>query len=61
MPESKADIDYSSDGEHTTFSANTPAGEQLLDGRELVVLNMDAAEFIAEARAAGLIVQPHFD
>jgi hypothetical protein len=35
MPESKADIDFTSDGEHTTFSANTPAGEQLLDCSEL--------------------------
>jgi hypothetical protein len=61
MPESKADIDYTSDGEHTTFSANTPAGEQLLDGAQLVMLCMDAADFIAEARAAGLIVQPFFD
>jgi hypothetical protein len=61
MPESKADIEYTSDGEHTTFSANTPAGKQLLDGPELVMLNMDAADFIAEARAAGLIVQPFFE
>jgi hypothetical protein len=61
MPESKADIDYTSDGEETTFSANTPAGKKFLDSSELTVRSMDAADFIAEARAAGLIVQPLFD
>jgi hypothetical protein len=61
MPVSKPDIEYTSDGEETTFSANTPAGEKYLGEREVTVPSMDAAAFIADARSAGLVVQPFFD
>jgi hypothetical protein len=62
MPELKADIDYTSDagaGE-TTFSANTPAGEKFLGGRERTVWNVAAAALVANARATGLKVEPFF-
>jgi hypothetical protein len=61
MPEAKPDIEYSSDGEETTFTANTPAGEEFLRSPELTIPSIDAANIVASARAAGLIVQPFFD
>ncbi len=60
MPELKADIDYTSDGANTTFSANTPAGEGYLGGREITLPTTDAAQFVADGRARGLIIQPYF-
>jgi hypothetical protein len=58
MPELQGDISYSTNGGETTFSANTPAGEEFLDGPELVAPNQEAQEFIGEAKAAGLTVLP---
>jgi hypothetical protein len=58
MPEVKGDIDYASDSEETTFSANTPAGETFLGGPELTVSNTEAAAVVAKARAAGLTIGP---
>jgi hypothetical protein len=40
------------------FSADTPAGEEFLDGPELAVPNEDAKEYLDRARAAGLLVVP---
>lgn len=58
MPELQGDITYSSDVEETTFSANTPAGEEFLDGAELSVSNQQAQELVEKAKAAGLTVLP---
>jgi hypothetical protein len=48
-------------GDETTFTANTPTGEEFLRGPELTIPSIDAANIVASARAAGLIVQPFFD
>lgn len=60
MAELKADIDYSSDGANTTFSANTPAGEKYLGGSEITLPSTDAQQFIADGRGRGLTIQPFF-
>jgi hypothetical protein len=60
MPELKADIDYTSDGDDTTFSANTPAGQEYLGGPEITLPSTDAAQFVADGRARGLTIQPFF-
>jgi hypothetical protein len=59
MESSMADITFSinADNRQTTFSANTPAGEEFLGGPELVVPNEKAQAYRDEARAAGLIVK----
>jgi hypothetical protein len=56
-----ADITYTTDGGNTVFSADTPAGEEFLDGRELAVPNEDAKEYLDRANAAGLMVVPFPD
>ena len=58
MSELKGDISYSSDADETTFSANTPAGEEFLEGPEIAVPNDQAKEFLESANAAGLTVLP---
>jgi hypothetical protein len=56
--EMPTDITYSIDAEagETTFSANSPAGEEFLDGPELVVPNDEAKAYLEQAKAAGLTV-----
>lgn len=56
MPELQGDITYSIDGDETTFSANTPAGEKFLEGPELAVPNDEAKKYLEAARDAGLTV-----
>jgi hypothetical protein len=56
-----ADITYATDGGNTVFSADTPAGEEFLDGRELAVPNEDAKEYLDRAKAAGLTIVPFPD
>lgn len=56
MPELQGDISYSSDADETTFSANTPAGEEFLEAAELAIPNDEAKEYLDKAREAGLTV-----
>ncbi|MDH2399043.1 hypothetical protein QCM77_03455 [Bradyrhizobium sp. SSUT18] len=62
MPEAPSDIDYKVDvGRHeTTFSANTPKGEEFLGGVDLTMSSEEAHTFIQDARAAGLTVKSFF-
>jgi hypothetical protein len=55
-----ADITYSinADTQKTVFSANTPAGEEFLDGKELTVPNAEAKEYLEKAKEGGLVVVP---
>jgi hypothetical protein len=59
MPELKGDIDYTVDADagETTLRANTPKGEEFLDGPELTMPNEEAKAFIEEAREVGLEVK----
>jgi hypothetical protein len=58
VAELKADITHSSDADETTFSANTPAGEEFLEDTEIAMPNSEAKEFLEAAKAAGLTVVP---
>ena len=60
MAELKGDIDYTVEGDEVIFRANTPNGEEYLEGPELSVPTTDAKEFIDEARAAGIEIDPFF-
>ncbi len=55
-----ADITYSIDADAgaTTFSANSPDGEEFLGAPEYTLPNEEAKEYLEEAKAAGLTVIP---
>jgi hypothetical protein len=55
-----ADITYfiDADAGETIFSANSPAGEEFLDGPKLSVPNDEARDYLENARAAGLTIVP---
>jgi hypothetical protein len=55
-----ADITYATNAEEgqTVFSANSPAGEEFLDGTELAVPNEVAKYYLEKAKAEGLTIVP---
>ncbi|SFJ72469.1 hypothetical protein [Bradyrhizobium sp. cf659] len=60
MAELKGDIDYTVEGDQVIFRANTPKGEEYLEGPEFAVPTTDAKEFIHEARTAGIEIISFF-
>ena len=60
MSKMTVDIDYSTDGEEATFTANTPAGEELLGAPKLQLPHDEALLLVADGRAKGLIILSAF-